>query len=384
MEYLLWSLPVVLAAALVGSGQVTTVPAPTGLGLGPMQVVLFGLFSQTMVPWGALANRTVVGAQLAGLVPQDLGVHNALLTAPLLLCWLLLFWRMARRAGIGARDLACFAEALWLATAALLLVAANAALGPEVAALAALGPLVAARFVLRERPDAARWRAAARVGLPFAALILGLAGTRAISAVSIALGEVAWQPVPGGAVLHLFLHPAAWLLATGTTPALLLGRGRRLGPAVAAAWSRGCRPCAAILCFLVMAQLMSESGMAAGLATGLRLLLDAAAPVATPVLAGLFGFLTSSGNASNGLLMPSQVALATETGVSLPWLAAIQNTAGSAMTMLSPVRLAMGCALVGRPDLERPAYAHAWPLAASAMLVLVGVACLLVFAGGRN
>jgi lactate permease len=100
--------------------------------------------------------------------------------------------------------------------------------------------------------------------------------------------------------------------------------------------------------------------------------------LATPLFAALFGFLTSSSSATNGLLMPSQAALAEEAHLSLPWLAALQNTAAAAATMLSPVRIAVGCALVGTPDLERSVYTRAWSLGVLPLIVLIAAAaCLL-------
>ncbi|WP_315838295.1 hypothetical protein [Bradyrhizobium prioriisuperbiae] len=64
--------------------------------------------------------------------------------------------------------------------------------------------------------------------------------------------------------------------------------------------------------------------------------------------------------------------------MSLPWLAAIQNTTSAALTMLSPVRVAVGCALVGKPNLERAAYLQAWPLGAVPLAVLATAAALLL------
>lgn len=128
-----------------------------------------------------------------------------------------------------------------------------------------------------------------------------------------------------------------------------------------------------------MAQVMSISGVADGLARGLRLSLGPLAAMATPLFAGLFGFLTGSSNAANGLLMPAQAALAKEAGLSLPWLAAIQNVAAAGSTMLSPVRVAVGCALVGKPELERKVYSRAWPLVVVPLALLMVAAALLLF-----
>jgi lactate permease len=114
--------------------------------------------------------------------------------------------------------------------------------------------------------------------------------------------------------------------------------------------------------------------MAAKLALGFHQALGPAAVISSPWLAGVFGFLTGSANATNGLLMISQAALVAEIGFPLVWAAARQNTAAAALTMLSPARLAMACALVGDRTLERPTYARAWPLALGAMLALSFVA----------
>jgi lactate permease len=130
--------------------------------------------------------------------------------------------------------------------------------------------------------------------------------------------------------------------------------------------------------FLAMAQVMVAAGIVEGLARGLTSSLGPAAVLATPLVAGLFGFLTSSSSAANGLLMPAQAALAREAGLSLPWVAAIQNVAAAALTMLCPVRVAMGCALVGKPDLEPRIYARAWSFGAVALFILLAAAFLLV------
>lgn len=372
--------PFAEAATGFGVGQVTTVAGLAALRLQPREVVVFGLLSQAMVPWGALANGTIVGAQLAGVGSTELGVRSAVLTAPLLLGWLVLFWHFARDAGVSASYRELVGEVAWLGAAAALLVAANVEFGPEVAALAALGPLIAVRFVL-DRPSAADWHGAVRVGLPYAVLIAGLAASRALAPLNRLLaGAVAVRPFARGAAWLPLLHPSTWLVVVGIATAVALGKPRLLGQSARRAWAQGYRPCATILFYLVMAQVLAESGVAAALAGGIRSALGNPAVLVTPVMAGLFGFFTSSSNATNGLLMPSQETLASEAHLSVGWVAAIQNTAAAALTMLSPVRVAMGCALVGRPELEGAVYRQAWLFGASAACILVAAAVLLLLA----
>jgi lactate permease len=150
--------PFAESATGFGVGQVTIAPILRRLNLAPIDAVLLGLFSQTMVPWGALANGTIVGAQLSGLTPMALGVHSAALTAPLLLGWLCLFWRFAARAGVAATWLHLLAETAVTVTLAGGLVIANIALGPEVAAMATLAPFIAVRFLLNRASDRKHWQ----------------------------------------------------------------------------------------------------------------------------------------------------------------------------------------------------------------------------------
>jgi lactate permease len=138
----------------------------------------------------------------------------------------------------------------------------------------------------------------------------------------------------------------------------------------------------AILLFLAMAKLMTASGMAEALGQGVRQLFGVGAPLTVPVLAGLFGFITGSGSASNGLLMPAQMALAREALLDTGWIAAIQNVGAAALTMLSPARVTTSCMLAGIPHLERRVYAGAWPFGIVAVTILVGVCAVMLVAKG--
>lgn len=371
--------PFAEAATGFGVGQVTIAPILKSIKLAPIYAVLLGLFSQTMVSWGAMANGTIVGSHLSGLSASDLGVHSAILTVPLLLAWLGLFWRVAADSGISATTLDFVFETVCTLVAAAVLIVSNAMFGPEVAALVALGPLIAVRFLLAEQPGHNRWRFAFRLGLPYVALIASLIATRANPAINRLLGDaVAVHPFADGPTWFPLLHPSSWLLIVGLATALLMGRPGLAAGSFKRAWARGRKPILTIMLFLAMAQVLATSGIAGGLAKGLRSSLGPFAVLVTPLFAGLFGFLTSSSSATNGLLMPAQAVLAHEAHLSLPWVAAIQNTAAAALTMLSPVRVAIGCALVGEPDIERAVYSRAWPFGAIPLMVLVIAAALLL------
>jgi lactate permease len=371
--------PFAEAATGFGVGQVTIAPTLKRLELGPIDAVLFGLFSQIMVPWGALANGTIVGAQLSGLSPAELGTYSACLSAVLSPAWLCLFWHFASHAGVHGSRRDMLSEFCTTIAVAGVLVVANFELGPEPAGMIALAPLIAVHFLSR-RSDLKRLREAIRVTLPYVALICGIAAVRAIAPINqFLVHALAVRPFAEGPAWYPLLHPATWLLGVGIVTALLTGRGSSIVVAFNRSWTLGKMSVLTIMLFLAMAQVMQNSGMARGCAQAIQLALGASgAALVTPLFAGLFGFLTSSSSTANGLLMPSQAALAQWGHLSLPWLAALQNVTAAALTMLSPVRVAVGCSLVGRVGLERQLYLRAWPLGAVPLIVLTGIATFVV------
>ncbi len=349
--------------------------------LPPVPLLLYGLFSQSLVPWGALAVGTVVGAHLADLPAQDLGWRSAILTLPLLAIWLLLFWRIAAAAGLAITARHAIDDVAWTAAAGAALVVTNRLLDPEVAAVAALGPLIVLRFWRDARPDARHWRRAAQTAAPYAALAAILIVARAVPPLRAALAShvVVPPPVADAAAWPVLLHPFFWLMAVPAATAIMTGRAAALLPTLANTWRHGRKAIAATVLFLVMAQLLAGSGIARGLAAEFLSGLGATAAIAlSPVFAAIGGLLTGSTTGSNGLFMPSEVGLAAAAGLKdFGWLAAVQNTTASALTMLSPIRVAMGCALLGRPELERATYRAGWPLGALPLLLIIAAAALL-------
>lgn len=380
--------PFTESATGFGVGYVIALAMLSRLNLKPPHLLILGLFSQTFVPWGALAVGTMVGAHLSGLTPAELGVRSAVLTVPLLGAWLLLFWRFAADAGFNSDLRQRSDDAAWTAAAAALLIVANRLLDAEVAAVAALGLLIALRFWRDVGSSRDRWRAAAHTALPYAALTLVLIAGRALPVLRDWLTShlVLRPPLADAAAWPVLLHPFIWLLLIPIGHAAATGRAHIIAPAARATWRHGRRTLAATVLFLVMAQLIAASGVARGLAQVFLATLGPAVAIAiSPVFAAIGGLLTGSTTGSNGLFMPSQVALGAAAGLpDTGWLAAIQNTAASVATMLSPIRVSMGCAWLGRPDLERPTYRAAWPLGALPFLLMIAAAALMAWLAGVN
>ncbi|MEY4864424.1 MAG: hypothetical protein RLZ51_2519, partial [Pseudomonadota bacterium] len=92
--------PFVEAVTGFGVGYLILLVHLQRLGMTGMPLLLLGLYSQTLVPWGALAVGTVLGAQLAGISANDMGSSAALLQMPMHLGYLLLYWRYSAQAGL--------------------------------------------------------------------------------------------------------------------------------------------------------------------------------------------------------------------------------------------------------------------------------------------
>ncbi|MBV9834224.1 MAG: L-lactate permease [Alphaproteobacteria bacterium] len=358
-----------------GVGYIIALAAVTRLGVGGVPALLFGLYSQSMVPWGALAAGTTVGALLTGLSPTTLGMLCGLLQMPVHLGYLALFWFFRRSIGPAPSAAQRLDDLAWTVAIVAAVWASHLIIDVEIAGAAPLGVLTALRWLRDERPDGAALRRAASSAAPYAALTLALVLTRTIAPLQATLKSLwAWQPLAGQPPFPPFYAPGFWLFAVGLLSALVLRAPMTtvVRTAARAAW----RPSVVTLLFVVMAAFYVAAGMASIIADALSAAVGSAAALATPLFAAIGGFLTGSGSASNAMLMPMQAALATETHLPLQWVAAVQNSVTTNFTMLSPIRVSMGAAILALAGGDGAVYRRAWPLALPSMLV--GVATILV------
>jgi len=128
----------------------------------------------------------------------------------------------------------------------------------------------------------------------------------------------------------------------------------------------------------VMAELYVGSGMAQQIAEALRAGAGRAAALGVPLFAGVGGFLTGGGSAGNAMLMPMVTALARAVEVDAGWIAAVQNSVCTNLTMLSPIRVSMGIGLLGHLVSDSELYRRAWPLALPPLIVGVAAIALLL------
>jgi lactate permease len=358
-----------------GVGYIIALAALRRLGLGGLPALLLGLYSQSLVPWGALATGTTVGATLAGLTPNQLGLSSALLQIPIHVVYLALYWRFARAAGFPAPLGQKLDDAAWTALLLGLIWLFNFYSDAEIAGAAPTAFLLALRFWRDERPDRARFAAALRANAPYVALTVALCATRLVAPLRDLLKPLwAMRPFDNQPAFAPLYAPGFWLVSIGVVVVVLAGAslGRVLAETARGAW----RACAVTLLFVVMAEFYVGSGMAETIAGALRSAAGRDAALSVPLFAGVGGFLTGGGSAANAMLMPMVTALARAIEVDPAWIAAVQNSVCTNLTMLSPIRVSMGAAILALPVSDAVLYRRAWPLALPPLLT--GFAAILL------
>jgi lactate permease len=358
-----------------GVGYIIALAALRRLGLGGLSALLLGLYSQSLVPWGALAIGTTVGATLAGLTPNQLGLGSAILQVPIHVFYLVIYWRLAREAGVTVSTAQKVDDALWTALLLGLICLLNFYSDVEIAGAAPAALLLAVRFWRDERPDAARLRSALHANAPYVALTLALCATRLVPPLRDFLKPLwAMRPFDNQPAFAPLYAPGFWLVSIGLVVVALARAplGRVLAETGRAAW----RSCAVTLLFVVMAEFYVGSGMAQAIAEALRAVAGRGSALSVPLFAGVGGFLTGGGSAANAMLMPMVTALARTLSLDPAWIAAVQNSVCTNLTMLSPIRVSMGAAILSLATSDSALYRRAWPLALPPLLT--GFAAIVV------
>lgn len=341
--------------AISGFGVSILVIAPLLLGLGysPLKSGILVLVSQISIPLGAMGVGTMIGAQLAGLPVDRVGVGSLILSAPLPAVFALItlwisggreslsrYWFVALVCGAvkGFGDY-YFANAIGIEVAGAL------------ASLLVLVVLLVMRRVYHAPGSAgegiqrrALWSA---IG-PYALLILSLLATRVVPGVHDWLTSV-WviDPFDSGFSYPLLYIPGFWVAVAALTVAPInqMSSGD-FRATVQQTWKQFLPAATTIVFFLLIAQVMILSGMAETVANAGRILGPGYVYVA-PILGTLGGWLTGSNSGGNAMFMPLQVEVAHTLPLPLAWTAAVQNAAASYGTMASPARVALVSVTVG-------------------------------------
>ncbi|MBX5491308.1 MAG: L-lactate permease [Chloroflexi bacterium] len=362
-----------------GVGIVIVAPLLLALGYSPARAALLALLTQNAVPWGALAVGTLLGAELAGLAPDTLGVGCAYLS----LLLFPYFGALALLLGGGPKALRAHSLLLGLASVLMALAAwgGTRLLGVELAMVVGGAATAAVLLaVLRRREVATPAETASalswtRAVAPYLALVAGLLLSRLVDPLRAWLLTHAVLSVPpAGFTLPLLYSPGFWLaLACAVAVvALRLDRatvGEELGHAARRWWPATL----ALAAFLVLAEVMLRAGMTEHLAASTAALLGTAYVLAAPAVGGLAGFLTGSNSAGNAMLMGFQIQMAERLGIAPLVLAAAQNTASADLSLASPQRVVLAAAVVGLSGHEGALIRRALPIGLG-VVVLITVA----------
>jgi lactate permease len=370
--------PFAESATGFGIGIIGTMMLVRRLDVQPIYLLAFSLLSQTMILWGAMGSGSILAAAFARTDPTALTVDASFFLVAFNVLWLPLYWRMADRAGIAADWSERINEALWLGASMAFVVAATALLGPETALLAAYGPMIVLRYLIDERPDRAELILAIRKLAPFALLIGWLILTRLLPPLTHFLEQTGRvEPFVGAPEWSPLFHAGTWLVVGAILTGVLRGYASAFPSEIKAVWKTGRLAVLTIIIFSMMAELLSGSGIADGLARGLFAALGRWAIVLTPIISAVSGALANSGSVANGLFMASQVSLATEAGLNVALVIALQHTAALSLQMVSPVRMSIVCSLAGTAGYERDAYKVMLPFVVAVVAVLLISSCLI-------
>jgi len=351
-----------------GVGYIIAVAALRRLGLNGLPCLLLGLFSQSLVPWGALAVGTTVGAALAAVPAAEMGLRTAVLQGPIHLLYLVAYWRLAAQAGVTVSLSDKVDDLLWTVALIVGVCLTNALADVEIAAAAPTAALLTLRYLRDERPRLSAVGDMLVRQSPYVMLTLALCATRLIPSLGQWLKPIGlMKPFEGQPGFSPLYAPAFWLAAIGVIVLAQTGAGPK--KVLIDTLKGGWRACLVTIAFVVMAQLYVGSGMAQFIAAAMQETAGRAAVASVPLFAAVAGFLTGSGAASNAMLMPMLIALASALSLDGAWLAAIQNSVCANLSMLSPMRVSMGAAVLGLAGSEGLLYRRAWPLALPSLIV---------------
>jgi len=346
--------------SLTGFGVCLVVVVPATLAFLPRDTALkTALISVNVMPWGTLGLATLVGAGIAGVPADVLGLTTAFTSAPVFVAAAVVATGLASGWNLGWQLLGAVLGVAFV----MFLVAANAILGPAIAGVTAGGGTMGVS-VCALRLAGCRLPRLPNGAWPFAVLII-LAGLHRLflqavptaNAFEIGGGGVTWEPLtsPGMALL---------------TAMLLTARYGSFGADIAAGGHRAIKPVAALTLFLLLAQIMNHAGLIQklarlghGLSGGFDLALTAAVGTVS-------GYVTGSNVAGNALLMGSAQAFGVDAGAGTLFAAVQNSAAGHAVLASGPiVAMLVGLAHATAPEQTRVLRFGLWMVALNAVLI---------------
>jgi lactate permease len=353
-----------------GVGAIIAAAALTRTGLKNHAIAGLALFSQMLVPWGALGVGTIIGAGIAGLRPEELGRHSAVLSAIVLPLLLPVLWSMFRAGGIQLTSRNMLIDLAMMLSISAMLLAVNWWMAFELGGILPTGVLLFLVMAPKFLREPAAVGPVIGTVWPYALLTGALLASRLVPGLPELLKSVLhYSPYGETSSYAVLYHPSFWLLVSAFAAAPQRLRRADILPTLTASLRMAWIPLAVTLVFLVLAQWLMASGAATVLGDAWQSVAGVAAILAVPLFAGFISAPTASYTAANAILMPVTGALASATGIPLVVAATAQNVGGAMCTMLAPVRVALSAGLFGLQGEEGRVYRHLGPVA----FVILGV-----------
>lgn len=306
--------------SMTGFGVSLFVTLPVLLALSPRAIALRqSMLSVNIMPWGTLGLATIVGAALSHYSLPELGTASAIVSFLVFPAFAMIAVRITgpdKRSVVHAAAIGLLFSTVLLITNHVGLVEIAGVLTGFLTAIVML-LLHRLRFPADSYPSIP-WSSLApygcTLGLILCLRLLAATGAVDLGTFTISSGNSSFNPVTS---------PGFALLVT----AFFIQRGRfTAGPAIACLHQLR-RPVSALACFIAMAQVMNVTGMVEIIGQSVAAGGRAGTLFASPALAMVSGFLTSSNLGANALMMPLQTAFssgAEDAGTLL--FAAMQNS----------------------------------------------------------
>ena len=189
------------------------------------------------------------------------------------------------------------------------------------------------------------------------------------------------EPVKGYARIRLLNHPAPLIVATIIFTFLIFrGSGHWQKGAATIALRKTVRQCLrttiGIATMVMMALIMTNTGMTDILANGIARVTGVVFPVFSPFIGVLGCFMTGSNTNSNVMFGALQMETALSLGISPLVIASVQSIGGSLGSAIAPAKVLIGSALVGLVGREHEVMRKALPYCL-VIVFLVGLEALI-------
>lgn len=338
--------PTVASALLMVHGVVPFIETVTGFGVSvmiglpllrsfgftPYVAALLTLLGLMIGPWGSMAPGTLVAADAAGIPLQEMGLASGWMNiVPFIVSGIAATLVATKRSDtngvsrgqrVGWTLVGVFSGLmLWVFT-----MLANYGLGTPVAGAAAtmITAVIWLLYIRRGRLTPGPGRAI----FPYLILLVGTI-----------TGQLLYRSIDWGAFGEIIASPALWSTSAAMLALLFLPISsqnlRSLPKASLVLWWSVAIPTAL---YVLLGVVMAGGGLAniigatlSNLGPGYLFIL--------PFVAGLSGYITSSGTGANAMFGATQVAAAQQLGVSATWTMAIQNSAAGWAIITGPARV---------------------------------------------